>query len=393
MRRIIMGTALALSLAVAGTAQADTVSTTFNGFTNGSVNGQFGWLATSSKIDQAIVDVPGGKAFRMSNAYTQGSFGDMPHSTPVKPAGENEANNVLVNEFTVKSAVPNAQQPGLTVSISPDDGNGTRMSYLRLEDQADGVHVIFTDSTFVDQDIATLDRGEHRIKFETTFVKGDDNDVVRIFIDDAQKMRGASWENYYRFEQERNPSATDRLIIRAGGTDGETNPSLRGQGFLFDNVTSTSSHVNNPAPLNPPAPGPAGQNGTNGTNGTNGVDGKDGVNGANGTNGADGVNGKDGTNGTNGTNGVNGKDGVNSTVTLRGASIRHLRIRKIGGMKFVSAKATMGGKRLSVKGHTVKVDLRGKSVGEYRVFITARYKANGKVSKVRSTRSLSIIRK
>ena len=93
------------------------------------------------------------------------------------------------------------------------------------------------------------------------------------------------------------------------------------------------------------------------------------------------------------TDGVNGKDGVNSTVTVRGASIRHLQIRKISGMKFLSAKATMGGKRLSVKGRTVKVDLRGKSVGEYRVFITAKYKANGKVSKVRSTRSLSIIRK
>ena len=62
-------------------------------------------------------------------------------------------------------------------------------------------------------------------------------------------------------------------------------------------------------------------------------------------------------------------------------------------MKFLSAKATMGGKRLSVKGRTVKVDLRGKSVGEYRVFITAKYQANGKAYKVRSVRSLSIIRR
>ena len=52
---------------------------------------------------------------------------------------------------------------------------------------------------------------------------------------------------------------------------------IDGNGFLFDNVTSTSSHVNNPAPLNPPAPGPAGQDGTNGTNGANGANGKDGV--------------------------------------------------------------------------------------------------------------------
>ena len=52
-----------------------------------------------------------------------------------------------------------------------------------------------------DQQIATLDRAEsHTIKFETTFVKGDDNDVVRVFIDGEQKVRGGSWENYYRFD-------------------------------------------------------------------------------------------------------------------------------------------------------------------------------------------------
>ena len=210
------------------------------------------------------------------------------------------------------------------------------MSYLRLEDHADGVRVFFTDSTFVSQQIATLTRADsHTIKFETTFVKGDDNDVVRIFIDGEQKMRGASWENYYRSSEERNPSPSDRLLIRTAGTAA---PATLGSGFLFDNVTSTSSHVDNPAPLNPPAPGPAGENGTNGTNGTNGVD------------------GEDGTNGANGTNGVNGKDGVNGTTTIirdqgviAGASMRTLRVRNIKGMDFISARASLRGKRLAVQ--------------------------------------------
>jgi hypothetical protein len=372
MRSIIMGTALALSLAVAGTAQADTVTTTFDGFANGSVNGQGNWTADAT-YDQAVVDVLGGKALRISNAVTDGSFAGMPYSAPVTiPAGENEANNVLTNEFTFQA--PDSFTPGLAVSISPTGAGGSRMSYVRLEDHADGVKVVFRDGTFADQLIDTLDRSvPHTIKFETTFVRGDDNDVVRVFIDGTPRVRGASWENYYRFDEHLNPAVTDRLMWRLNLTPTAAQSiALNGNGFLFDNVTSTSSHVNNPAPLNPPAPGPAGQNGTNGTNGTNGVDGKDGVN---------------------GTNGLNGKDGVNSTVTLRGASIRHLRIRKTGGMKFLSAKATMGGKRLSVKGRTVKVDLRGKSAGEYRVFITAKYQANGKVYKVRSVRSLSIIGK
>ena len=47
---------------------------------------------------------PDGKALRVSNVLTSGSFGDMPYSKPVtKAAGENEATNVLVNEFTVQA--------------------------------------------------------------------------------------------------------------------------------------------------------------------------------------------------------------------------------------------------------------------------------------------------
>jgi hypothetical protein len=375
MRKTIMGTALALSLAVAGTAQADTVTTTFDSFADGSVNGQGNtpesskW-AVDAKYDVAVVPVTGGKALRVSNAVTAGSFSDMLHSAPVtKAAGENEATNVLVNEFTVSA--PDTYAPGLFVTVSPDDGQGSRMSRLRLEDSADGVKVMFTDATFEDQFLATLDRSvPHTIKFETTFVRGDDNDVVRIFIDGQQMKRGASWENYYRFDEERNPSPSDRLLIR---TSGAAAPIAFGTtGFLFDDVTTKSHHVNNPAPLNPPAPGPAGQNGTNGTNGTNGVDGKDGVN---------------GTNGTNGTTTIVHDRG------LAGASLRTLHIRQIRGMKFLSAKATLGGKRLSVKGRTVKVDLRDKDAGTYRVRITAKYRANGKTYTVRRYRNLHIVRK
>ena len=197
MRKLIMGAAVALPLAFAGTAQADTVTTTFDGFNPGTVNGQDGWKVTGP-YDQAVVGVPGDRALRISNAITAGSFGDMTFSKRVtKAASENEANNVLVNEFTVKA--PDTFVPGLIVSISPDDGQGSRMSYLRLEDNSDGVKVFWRDATFTDRQIATLDRSaRHTFKIETTFVKGDDNDVVRVTIEGDQKVRGASWENYYR---------------------------------------------------------------------------------------------------------------------------------------------------------------------------------------------------
>jgi hypothetical protein len=377
LRKLIMGAAVALPLVFAGTAQADTVTTTFDGFADGTVNGQDGWKVTGP-YDQQVVDVAGDKALRISNAITAGSFGDMTFSKPVtKPASEADAANVLVNEFTVKA--PDTFVPGLIVSISPDDGQGSRMSYLRLEDHADGVRVFWRDATFTDQLIATLDRSAtHQFKIETTFVKGDDNDVVRVMIDGDQKVRGASWENYYRSDEERNPSASDRLLIRTAGTAA---PLTVGSGFLFDNMTSTSSHVNNPAPLTPPVipVGPTGAAGTDGTNGTNGV------------------NGKDGVNGRDGAAGPAGEDVVPTAVranTVAGSTIRTLHVRKIAGMKFISGRASLRGKSVqTIRGRTIKVDLRGKSVGRYRVFITAKYKAHGKVYKVRSTRSLSIIRK
>ena len=312
------------------------------------------------------------KALRISNAVTAQSFGDMTFSKPVtKPASENDAANVLTNEFTVKA--PDTLVPGLIVSVSPDDGQGSRMSYLRLEDHADGVRVYWRDATFTDKQIATLDRSAtHQLKIETTFVKGDDNDVVRVTIDGDRKVRGASWENYYRTDEERNPSASDRLLIRTAGTAALA---TLGSGFLFDDVTSTSSHVDNPAPLTPPVMpvGPAGAAGADGAHGNDGVAGRDGA------------------------AGPAGKDDVPLAVranTVAGATIRTLHVRKVAGMKFISARASLGGKSVrTIRGRTIKVDLRGRSVGRYRVFITARYKAHGKLYKVHSTRSLSIVQK
>ena len=66
------------------------------------------------------MDVDGGKALRISNAITSGSFGDMTFSKPVvNAASETNGNNVLVNEFTIQA--PDTFVPGLVVTVSPDD--------------------------------------------------------------------------------------------------------------------------------------------------------------------------------------------------------------------------------------------------------------------------------
>ena len=156
-----------------------------------------------------------------------------------------------------------AQQAGLALSVAPDRGDGARMSYLRFEDTATGIDVFFDDvqgttnpANFVETQIATgLSRSSvHTAKFVIDFVSGPSNDVVKIYMDGVLVHTGTSWENYYRFDSESNPTlvsnsrTVDSLLFRAGG---DSVPSNLGKGYLFDNVSLFSG----PTPVVvPPAP-------------------------------------------------------------------------------------------------------------------------------------------
>jgi hypothetical protein len=280
-KRIIgLGTlALVAALAVTFvTVFADSWSTNFESFSPVSVNGQNGWSCTNPNFDQSVVangygySSFGGQSFRISDAYTSGTFGDQTFTRSLaNEAGEADALNsdgttqysggVRQSHFEAKfdfASTTAALQPGMHVSVSPDRGDGARMSYLRFEDQADGIHVFFDDVTdpghavdgdsFSDTDIATLTRAPHTVKFMIDFVNGSDNDVVKIYIDGVLKITGTTWEDYYRYDHESNPTlannsrTVDSLLIReAGGAD----PNRFGMGFLFDNFSLVSS--------NPPA--------------------------------------------------------------------------------------------------------------------------------------------
>ena len=114
------------------------------------------------------------------------------------------------------------------------------MSYLRFEDQADGVHVFFDGATatggFMEKDIATLDRASaHSIRFLINFKKGADD--VKVFIDGKKLISDTTWENYYdALGQQVAP--VSKMLFRAGGTAA---PATLGNGFLIDNLTLTSS--------------------------------------------------------------------------------------------------------------------------------------------------------
>ena len=194
------------------------------------------------------------QALRVSDAVTSGSFGDQTFSPALlEAAGEAPARPHFEARFQIGTTQAGVQ-PGLHMSVSPDDGNGGRMSYLRFEDQADGVHVFFDDvtnagplpsvSSFNETDIATLSRTKaHSIEFLINFENGPGNDVVKIYIDGKNKIKGTTWENYYRYDAEQigngnQVPAVDSLLIRQSGA---ANPLNAGKGFLIDGLRLESS--------------------------------------------------------------------------------------------------------------------------------------------------------
>ena len=229
----------------------------------GDINGQQEWMKTGP-YDVEVANVLayaaaagygfGTQALRLSDAVTSGSFSDQTFSPGLSsPAGERATQSHFDASFSIGSTQL-ALQPGMHVSVSPDDGNGSRMSYLRFEDQTDGVHVFFVDVTdngplghvanFKETEIATLSRASaHSIRFSIDFIDGPGNDVVRIYIDGALEITGTTWEDYYRYDPEQVGNgnavpATGKLLFRESGT---ANPANAGNGFLVDGVSLSSS--------------------------------------------------------------------------------------------------------------------------------------------------------
>ena len=265
---VVLSILAALSLLGVTAAVADSVGPiTFEptAYAVGNINTQNGWAKTGP-YDAAVAALSsfpaasgygfGAQALRISNAVSSGSFGDQTIAPPLtNAAGESTGFNHFDATFSIGTALATLQ-PGLTLSVSPDDGTGNRMSYLRFEDQADGVHVFFDDvtdagplgtvATFNEHDIATLDRAHaHTVRFSIDFVPGAGNDVVKIYIDGALKATGTTWEDYYRYDPEQAGNhnvvpVTRTLIFLARGTAA---PGTSGNGFLIDNVSYASSNL------------------------------------------------------------------------------------------------------------------------------------------------------
>lgn len=256
--------------AAALTASADAISLDMESYTDGNINGQDGWSKTGTfdvavEINTYGFAAFGAKTLRISDAVTSGSFGDQLFAKPlVNAVGETAATadgfsvGVRQNHFEMQFDIAStqaAQQPGMHVSVSPDRGDGSRMSYLRFEDDTAGIDVFFDDvpqsaactpsgcANFVETQVANdLSRATaHTIKLTMDTLDGPANDVVKVYIDSALVKTGTSWEGYYRFDPEAAAEQSTRIVktvlFRVSGT---ATPANSGKGYLFDNLSMTS---------------------------------------------------------------------------------------------------------------------------------------------------------
>ena len=290
MRRVLMvlATAVSISLLACGVAEASITLFEPPLFHPGSVNGQSGvggfpWKSaplgaipscnpnpTLGQYDQEVVPtlslllaVVLGSA--VNRCVCRTSVGTVSSSTRRIPQGSQyrsartRLNKVFLAEFAFMPKTP-AYQPGLFLSVSPDSGEGSRMSWVGLEDTPDGIRVTASDTPevdgkFVDTELALL----RTVRIHTgsgsgsRSTRGPDNDRVRISVDDRRVGRCfTTWENYYRTAPEQapppnvnTPADINSLQFRSSV---QGPPALaQSGGYLFDNVSITPSNGPGPA--------------------------------------------------------------------------------------------------------------------------------------------------
>ena len=208
-------------------------------------DGYSGWRMSGSYDAQMVTD----NYLQISDATTSGSFGDWLFSPKVA-----DAKTEFQAAFDIMAA-PGARNTPTDagqwnhISVSPDDGNGGRMSYLRFENRSDGIHVFFDDVTdsgpkgtvadFNETDIATLDPSvEHVVQFDLDLTANQ----VKVYIDGKLDATGTTWKNYYRYDPDQAPAntvpVTNSLIFQARGTQDAAD---LGKGFLISSVRLASS--------------------------------------------------------------------------------------------------------------------------------------------------------
>ena len=270
MRRLMWVVIMGIIVTMAGTLYATQVLfTDFEGFKiNASINGQNGWGVSNPSFDQEVVSFGGNTVWRVSNALTSGSFGDMPfaprlggiptntatnptNNSPGAFAGESSTGTSLKHfrgSFSFRSATGTAQ-PGARITVSADDGEGGRQSFIAIKDTGSGIEVSTEDvdsgGNFSNPIVIASGLSYtswHTSNVEIEFKDGPNNDVVEYFVDGDLVHTGPTWEQFYRndhdqFAIHRLGVPVQTLLFRlSSNADNPPCPACLGGGFFIDNV-------------------------------------------------------------------------------------------------------------------------------------------------------------
>jgi hypothetical protein len=218
----------------------------------------------------------GNRAMRISNSVISLAFGNQMQSPSLaNEAGETAAADSPHSGGTRQTrfagsltfaSVTQAYQPGLAITISPDEGQGTRMSFFRLRDEPAGlqVSVVYSipDGSTVEEIVATgLSRTEvHTLEYSIDLADGPNNDVLWLRVGTSACdtwTESGTWETYHRTYGGGDPHPIDSLLFRISTDPGAGNAAaLLGKGFYLDDVTYSSSTVPPMPPVGVPgAPG------------------------------------------------------------------------------------------------------------------------------------------
>ncbi len=248
-------------------------------FTLGSVNNQpvpspAGWGVANANFDQAVVSFGGGQVWRLSNAFTSGSFGDQPfaprpggiptdtvnnptNSNPQFFAGESStgaASRYFYAQFDVRSAT-GAPQSGARFTVSADNGQGGRQGFLAIEDSGGtGLNIVTFDVDSSGNFIGPITIATslsytdwHTLAIEILFNDGTNNDVINYYLNGSLIHSNGSWEEFYRnFQSTLHPLGVpvQTLLFRLSGTAA---PGVQGNGFYIDNVQIRNHMIPEPA--------------------------------------------------------------------------------------------------------------------------------------------------
>jgi hypothetical protein len=273
----------------------------------GSINGSDGWVshptACGGDLDHEVDDTAtsgtqpsafgfGSQSLRISDASTTGCFGDQTFSKPtddesgetgvsdtgcgsVCHSGGNKHGFFEATWSFADAGNPLVLQDGLHVVVSPDRGDGARMSWVSIDDcgptarpdpddmdpspyECDGttagLQVNFSDydqngpdsnpeNRFVFHHVVSgLSRGAaHSVRLRMWFFEGESNDVVQVCVDTTHCIVGGSWEDYFRIapSQDTSTKNVDSLVFQTRATP---HPANDGNGLFFDNVTLKSQN-------------------------------------------------------------------------------------------------------------------------------------------------------